>query len=88
MTRLTGPDLYAWMALRRVHRGGVTKTGNLYLDRDRRIPCFLPDVLDELTAAELLTLTEADPAGQQRVSATTAGQARYAALSRQEGVTP
>ena len=83
---LAGPDLYAWMALRRVHGGGVARFEGCYYDSGRRMPCFLPDVFDELAEAGLLTLAEPDPgtAGLRRAALTSEGCARLAALSERE----
>lgn len=83
---LTGPDLFAWIALRRVHGGRVTQLGGDYFDGGCPVPCFLPEVLDELITAGLVALTGPDPmaAGTHRVTITDAGYARYADLGGRE----
>jgi hypothetical protein len=80
---LAGTDLFAWLALRRVHKGGVAKVGNRYLDREVPVPGYVADVLDEMTGSGLLVVAEADPmaGGRQRIAMTETGQARYLALS-------
>jgi hypothetical protein len=74
------------MALRRACTGRVARFEGCYYDSGRRVPCFLPDVFDELIESGLLTLTEPDPgsAGWCRVALTSTGHARFAALSEQE----
>lgn len=86
MSPLAGPDLFTWMALRRVHGGHVAKLGSRYLDAGRPVPCFLPAALDDLITAELVILAEPDPmaSGMRRVTVTEAGRTRYEALCRQE----
>ncbi|MGH3533507.1 MAG: hypothetical protein ACRDQG_02185 [Pseudonocardiaceae bacterium] len=76
-------DLYEWLALRRVSRGGVAKRGDRWLDGGRPMPCFLPEKLDELIQARLVTMTDSDHdnTGQCRSALTDAGAARYAALT-------
>lgn len=79
---LAGPDLFAWLALRRAHAGGVARFEGSYFDSGRRVPCFLPDVFDELVEAGLLTLADPDwPGGWRRAALTGEGLARFAALS-------
>ncbi|MGQ0774137.1 MAG: hypothetical protein ACT4NY_06935 [Pseudonocardiales bacterium] len=84
--RLAGPELFAWLALRRVDRGGIARLDGRYYDRGRRVPCFLLDVFDELVEADLLTLAEPDPysGGLSRAALTCEGRARFAALSERE----
>lgn len=80
---LAGPDLFAWMALRRAHAGGVVRFEGTYFDSGRRIPCFLPSVFDELVEAGLLRLGDPDPVspGRRRASLTSEGCARFTALN-------
>lgn len=50
------------------------------------MPCFLPEALDELIEAGLLTLADPDPdnARQRHATLTDAGADRYATLSERE----
>lgn len=84
--RLAGPELYAWLALRRVDTGRIARLDGRYYDWGRRVPCFLLDVFDELVEAGLLTLAEPDPysGGLSRAALTREGRARFAALSERE----
>ncbi|MGH3926343.1 MAG: hypothetical protein ACRDTT_26345 [Pseudonocardiaceae bacterium] len=81
---MSDPDLYEWLALRRIHRGGIAKSAGTYLDYGRPTPGHLIEVFDRLIWTELVTVADGnalwDP---RRVSLTDAGQARYAALSEQ-----
>jgi hypothetical protein len=73
--RPTGPELFAWLALRRVHNGGVIQFEGHYYDAGRRVTCFLPDVFDQLIGSGLIALAEPDPEwpGQRRASLTCEG---------------
>lgn len=81
---LTGPALFTWMALRRVHAGGVSRFEGRYYDSGRRVPCFL--AFDTLIRAGLLTLSEPDPEcpGLRRVALTREGHTQFAALNERE----
>ncbi|MGH3938387.1 MAG: hypothetical protein ACRDTG_07080, partial [Pseudonocardiaceae bacterium] len=80
--RLTGTELLDWLALRRVCEGGVAMLGSRYLDRGRRVPCFLPKAFRRLADAELTELLESSSAGGlRRVVITSRGRARYQELS-------
>jgi len=85
---LTGDDLFAWLALRRVEYRRLTELGGRYLDHGRPVSCFLPDVLDDLIQAGVLTLSDPDPmAGDmRRLAMTDAGHARYVTLCEREGI--
>jgi hypothetical protein len=76
-----GPELLAWWALRRAHRGGVVKSGGQYVDHGHLRLSYLTRTLDELTEAGLLALAEEDPGGLRRVSLTGTGHAHYAQLT-------
>lgn len=54
------PDLVEWLALRRVHRGGVARFAGRYLDHGCPMPGYLTDALDGLIRAGLLALGSAD----------------------------
>lgn len=85
MTRLTGPDFWRWMGLRRVHAGLVARFEGRYYDAGRRMPGYLvPDVLDMLITQNLLSVADPDDYGWQRVALTDAGLAEYRALCRRQ----
>ncbi|MGH3945893.1 MAG: hypothetical protein ACRDSI_12730, partial [Pseudonocardiaceae bacterium] len=71
----------ASLVLQRVHRGGVVKSGDHYLDRGCPMPSYLAEAFDELADGGLLALAEEDPLGLWRVSLTDTGTARYVQLS-------
>lgn len=85
---LTGDDLFAWLALRRVEYRRLTKLGGRYLDHGRPVSCFLPDVLDDLIQAGVLSLGDPDPmaGGMRRLAMTDAGFAQYITLCEREGI--
>ena len=85
---LTGPELLAWIAFRRVCGGGVAAFGGMYLDGGRPVPCYLPDALDGLARTGMLALAEADAWGLQRVVTTSTGRARYVELSAKRHPNP
>lgn len=74
---LTGPDLYDWMALRRVSDGGVTKLGGCWLERGHRVPGYVTDALTALRQRGLVTLTDHEPGGMARAVLTENGTARF-----------
>lgn len=76
-----------WLALRRVHAGGVTRLGDSYLNFGCRVPSYLADEIDNLIGRGLLALGQPDPIGQRWVCVTHAGQARYAELCSTQGGT-
>lgn len=84
--RLAGPELFAWLALRRADAGRVARIQGRYYDSGRRMPCFLLGVFEELVEAGLLTLAEPDPSWPElrRATLTRDGRARFAALSERE----
>lgn len=65
---LTGADLFAWMALRRVRRGYIAKLGDRYFDAGRPIPGYLAEALDALTGAGLVVPGHGRPAGRWAAS--------------------
>ena len=75
------PELLAWWALRRAHRGGVIKWGDQYVDHGRLRLSYLARTFEELTEAGLLTLADEDPWGLRRLSLTETGRAHYAQLT-------
>jgi hypothetical protein len=73
-----------WLALRRVHEGGVTQltTSEQFLDRGRPVAGYLAEALGQLIGSGHLTLGAGDPDRSQRqVCVTHEGQRRYAELS-------
>ncbi|MGH3902988.1 MAG: hypothetical protein ACRDTE_02125 [Pseudonocardiaceae bacterium] len=70
-----------WLALLRVHEGGVTKLDGNYLNQGRPVAGYLAEAIDELIRSERLALGRATPSGQQQVCVTYAGQVRYAELN-------
>ena len=70
-----------WLALFRVHEGGVTRLDGDYLNHGRPVADYLAVVLDELIRTELLALGRSTPSGQQQVCVTHAGQVRYTELN-------
>ncbi|MGH3908204.1 MAG: hypothetical protein ACRDTE_29085, partial [Pseudonocardiaceae bacterium] len=75
------PDVTEWLALLRVHEGGMTKLDGNYLNHGQPVAHYLADALDQLIHTELLALARPDPAGAQQVCITHAGQIRYAELN-------
>ncbi|MGQ0774366.1 MAG: hypothetical protein ACT4NY_08115, partial [Pseudonocardiales bacterium] len=78
------PDLYEWLALRRVHNGGIAKSAGTYLDHGRPTPGHLAEVFDRLIWTGLVTVAEGDALWElRRLRLTDIGQTRYVALSEQ-----
>lgn len=75
------PKVNEWLALLRVHEGGVTRLDGHYLNHGRPVAGYLAEAIEELIRAELLALARPDPVGVQRVCVTRAGQVRYAELN-------
>ncbi|MCA1705659.1 MAG: hypothetical protein LC808_21330 [Actinobacteria bacterium] len=65
-----------WLALRRVHEGGLTKLSGHYLNCGRPVGGFLAEMIDELVSAGFLALGRSSPTGRQQVCVTHPGQAR------------
>lgn len=86
-TPLTGPALFTWIALRRVHAGSIARFNGHFCDSGLRVPCFAD--FDALIRAGSLTL--ADPAPEypdlRRVVLTREGDTRFAELNEQETTT-
>jgi hypothetical protein len=70
-------ELLVFLTLRRAAGGGVTKSGDHYLEWGCLTPNWLAGVFEQLTRTGLFARAEEDPAGLQRVSLTPAGQLRY-----------
>lgn len=73
-------ELIAWIGLRRVHAGGVGCVAGCWVQHGRRVPCYLPAVLDDLTEAGLIALADGPHGPLARASLTDTGHARYTAL--------
>jgi hypothetical protein len=80
---LSGADLYAWMALRRVSDGLVATHRGLWLESGHRMPGYVTDTLTALAGQRLVTLARPDPWGMARATLTGTGSIRYEQLSRQ-----
>jgi hypothetical protein len=78
-----GVDLNAWMALRRVSKGGITTVGDQWLHSGRRVPGYIADALTELLAGGLVALADVDLYGMRRSAFTDAGAAHYEGLCQQ-----
>ncbi|MGH3904304.1 MAG: hypothetical protein ACRDTE_08955 [Pseudonocardiaceae bacterium] len=73
-------ELIAWIGLRRVHDGGVGCVAGCWVQHGRRVPCYLPAALEELTEAGLIALEDGPHGPLARASLTENGRARYTAL--------
>jgi hypothetical protein len=82
--KLSGPDFFEWMGLRRVRRGGVARREGTYYEHGNPVPGWLiPDIHDGLLQDGLLELGEPE-FGMQQVTLTEAGLARYRALCQRQ----
>lgn len=87
--RLTGADLYDWIALRRVSVGGIAKMYDRWFDGGLRVPGYVTDALTELSDKELVVLAELDTCGMQRAALTVAGTVHYQRLcTKRETIRP
>ncbi len=82
--REPGSGVAVWIALRRVHRGGVARLAGCWLDAGRPVPGYVAEALEALTHGGLLALGERDlrSCGVRRATVTDAGSALYVALRR------
>ncbi|MGH3938992.1 MAG: hypothetical protein ACRDTG_10215 [Pseudonocardiaceae bacterium] len=86
---LTGLDLLEWIALRRVHEGGVALHGSQYLHWGQKVPCYLPEVFDRLVETGLTEALEPGcSSGLCRVVPTFRGHDRYQELTAKRGLSP
>ena len=90
---LTAQELVDWMALSRVHAGGLVHYHGEYLDSGALMSRYLiPELLfDVLVRVGLLTVDPPDQLGLETLSLTEAGQARYEQLceyQRQQALAP
>ncbi|MGH3975666.1 MAG: hypothetical protein ACRDS9_20385, partial [Pseudonocardiaceae bacterium] len=80
--KLSGPDFFEWLGLRRVRRGGLTRREGTYYNHGNPVPGWLiPDILDGLPQDGLLELGDPE-SGMQRVALTKAGLNHYRALCK------
>lgn len=80
LSRRVDPDLLTQIALRRVRRGGVTRSPGAWLVGGRPVPAYLDVALGELLVKGLLALSEPGLDTLRRVGLTAAGQARWEQL--------
>jgi hypothetical protein len=67
--KLTGPDFFEWMGLRRVRRGGLTRREGHYYNHGNPVPGWLiPDIINGLLKDGLLELGDPDKSGMRRVA--------------------
>ena len=83
--KLTGPDFFEWMGLRRVRRGGLARWEGHYYDHGNPVPGWLiPDIVDGLLQDRLLELGDPDKSGMRPVALTEAGLNHYRALCKRQ----
>ncbi len=72
-----------WIALRRVHRGGVANLTGHWFDSGHLMPGYLAEALDGLRQGGLVAVADdPEPGGLRRASVTDRGSARYLELRR------
>jgi hypothetical protein len=82
--KLSGPDFFEWMGLRRVRRGGLAHRDGTYYDHGDPVPGWLiPDILNGLLKNGLLELGDRE-SGTQQVTLTESGLAHYRALCKHQ----
>jgi len=78
-------DSFLWLALHRVHRGGVARKGEQLCYRGRPMPPgLLGELYEYLLEDGALVLGAPDGSGMQRVRLTEAGLARYQVLDQRQ----
>jgi hypothetical protein len=83
--KLSGPDFFEWMELRRVRRGGLARGESHYYDHGNPVPGWLiPDIVDGLLKDGLLELGDPDESGMRQVALTEAGLAHYRVLCKRQ----
>lgn len=75
-------SLNEWLALLRVHEGGVTTLAGRFFNQGQPVDDYLALTLAELIRTGYLALGATVPSEQQQVCVTHAGQVRYAELNR------
>ena len=83
---LSAAEHFEWLALRRVHRDGVTKDQDGgFVDFGQPLGAFLAEIIAELLDQGLLDVSEPTPwDGRARVRHTEEGASRYSELCRQQ----
>ncbi len=83
--KLSGPDFFEWMGLRRVRRGDLAHREGTYYDHGNPIPGWLvPDILDGLLPDGLVELSDPDESGMRQVALTEAGLIHYRVLCKRQ----
>jgi hypothetical protein len=83
--KLSGPDFFEWMGLRRVRRGGLTSREGHYYDHGNPVSGWLiPDIIDGLLKDGLLELGDPDESGMRRVALTEIGLTHYQVLCKRQ----
>lgn len=83
--KLSGPDFFEWMGLRRARRGGLARREGHYRDHGNPVPGWLiPDITDGLLKDGLLELGDPDESGMRRVTLTEAGLTHYRQLCKRQ----
>jgi hypothetical protein len=83
--KLSGPDFFEWLGLRRVRRGGLARGAGHYYDHGTPLSGWLiPDILDGLLQDGLLELGDPDQSGIRPVALTETGQAHYRVLCQRQ----
>ena len=86
---MSDPDLYEWMALRRIHNGSTAKSAGVYFDEGRPAPEYLARVFDYIIRTGLTDVDDGDPVwALRRMSLTDAGRRRYTELCEKRGQIP
>lgn len=75
---LGGGGFFEWLALRRVHDGGLVLTEDGYVQHGRAITGEVAEAIGRLLDAGALALGQPDPRGHRTVCVTATGQAWYA----------
>lgn len=76
-------DLTAWLALRRVDRGGVTFLNGAFYQEGRPVPEYLNRTFADLVEEKRLSLDEVHPTGMRQVMFAEEGRELYAQLCGQ-----
>jgi hypothetical protein len=83
--KLSGPDFFEWMGLR---RGGLARWESHYYDHGNLgnlVPGWLiPDIIDELLKDRLLDLGDPDKSGIRPVALTETGLTHYRLLCKRQ----
>lgn len=77
---LAGTEVFEWIALRRVSRGGVTKVGHRWLASGRPVPVCVADALTRLLASGLVIQLTPSAGDVSRAILTSIGHDRYEQL--------